>query len=89
MKAYVDRFAWEYLGDCPEGQLLLINGKNIWDQKWISTNGKIIEEDPLYHQEHSFSIYIINNDDGTEIKFAACEYSNCYWGFYEYVDRSK
>lgn len=88
MKAYVDRFAWEYLGDCPDGKPLLINGKNIWEQEWISISDTIKMKDPLYHQEHIYHVYLIKNEDGTETKFAASEYSNCYYGFYEYIDRS-
>jgi hypothetical protein len=89
VKAYVDRYAWEYLGHCPDGQKLLIGGMNIWDQNWISTNEIITKDDPVYHQEHDYRVYIIKKEDNSEIKMAACEYSNCYWGFYEYVDRSK
>jgi len=89
MKALVERFAWEYAGDGPEGKPLFISGINIWGKEWLSTNERIRMKDPVYQQEHEYYVNTIKGDSDIDIKFAVCEYSNCYYGFYEYVDRLK
>jgi len=58
-----------------------IKGLNIWDFTWRDTGQKIKVVDPLYGQNYTFTIWEINKNDKT-VTFAAGEFSNCIWGFY-------
>lgn len=89
MKKLVARFAWEYAGHCPDGQPFFISNINVWSQKWNDQHQSISFICPVDNVNRSYNIYTITDEDGNEIKFAATEYSNCFWGFVEYVDRLK
>ena len=88
MKKLVERFAWEYAGDCPESVYFEISGINIWDYDWIDMGKSENFCCPKNNEIYSYRVYKISilNE---EIVFGATEYSNCYWGFIEYVDRKK
>lgn len=89
MKVEVPRYAWEFIGSCSDSEIFKVSGTNIWEIKWNSTGEKIDIVDPIYKQKFNFSVYTFINNYDEEVKFAAGEFSNCYWGFYEYVDRAK
>jgi hypothetical protein len=73
---------WKFIGSAIEGQLFRINGINIWDYKWTSSEIKVNFLDPIYEQQFSFNIYEIESN-GMKIKFAAGEFSNLIYGFYQ------
>ena len=86
MKKLVDRFAWEYAGDCPDGKPFYISGINIWEHHWIDNYETIEFECPKNKIKYNYRVYTVKALDKI-IKFGTTEYSNCYWGFIEYIDR--
>jgi hypothetical protein len=75
---------WKYIGAIIDGKPFKINGYNVWDYDWISLNGETITvSDPRYGQTHKMYVYKICVEGTKEITFAAGEFSNCVWGFYE------
>lgn len=72
---------WNYVATIFDGEKFEIQGLNIWDFEWKSTDEKINIKDPLYGQNYSFDIYKIQTI-ANEIVFAAGEFSNNVWGIY-------
>lgn len=58
-------------------------GRNIFKEKWIDTNEKVLVYDPSYNEEHLFCIYKVIIDD-KEYRFAEGEFANGYYAFYVY-----
>lgn len=54
---------------------------NIFDYEWNDIGETITIIDPQYRQEYSFNVFTVDIN-GTTKKFAAGEFSNCFWGFY-------
>jgi hypothetical protein len=75
--------AWRFVGACFDGQEFMLEGENVWKHKW--THDKILKAevvDPHYGQTFQFTIWEIRVE-GRAIRFAAGEFSNCVWGFYQ------
>jgi hypothetical protein len=72
---------WKHKATIFDGEKFEIQGLNIWDFEWKSTNKKINLKDPLYGKKYCFEIYKIENTD-IEIMFAAGEFSNNVWAIY-------
>jgi hypothetical protein len=74
---------WKYIGFSPDGVPFLIDGIDVWKVKWQQIDGESAEvTNPFYGQEFLFNVFKIVQ--GTkEIRFAAGEYANCAWGFYQ------
>ena len=74
---------WRFVGACFDGQEFKLDGTNVWDHKWTHDHPQKVEViDPQYGQKFQFTIWEIKNEGGT-IRFAAGEFSNCVWGFYQ------
>lgn len=71
---------WKFKISGVDGNCILF-GVNIFKYKWIDTGENVVVIDPLYHQEHTFSVYKVKIM-GITRTFAAGEFSNCVWGFY-------
>jgi hypothetical protein len=72
---------WNYVATIFDGEKFEIQGLNIWDFEWKSTDEKINIKDPLFGKNYSFDIYKIQTI-ANEIVFAAGEFSNNVWGIY-------
>ena len=75
------RSNWKHIKTVIDSEPFVIDGMNIWDYKWSSTNDSIQIKDPLYGKAYSFNVYEISNKEN-KVKFAAGEFSNCIWGIY-------
>jgi hypothetical protein len=74
---------WRFIGWCYDSQLFGIDGINAWDHKWQRASTESAEViDPLYGKNFKFEIWNIDTGD-KHIRFAAGEFSNCAWGFYQ------
>ncbi len=71
----------EHIRTLADGERFEINGLTIWDHTWKNTGERIQIKDPLYGQDHTFTVYEIS-DEQTSVTFAAGEFSNCVWGIY-------
>lgn len=58
-------------------------GRNIFKEKWINTNEKVLVYDSSYNGEHLFCIYKVIIDD-KEYRFAEGEFANGFYAFYVY-----
>lgn len=72
---------WKHIKTVIDSEPFEINGMNIWDYEWSSTNDSIQVKDPLYGQVYIFKVYEISSK-ANRVKFAAGEFSNCVWGIY-------
>lgn len=79
MKMYKS-MTWQHEVTGLEGKVILF-GINIFKYEWHNTGERVSVQDPLYHQNHIFSIYTVNVNKEIH-KFAAGEFSNGVWGFY-------
>lgn len=77
---------WQFFHSVVDGEVLIIDGINVWDHQWIDLRLTLTIKDPIYGQTHAFSIYEITGPE-TTIRFAAGEFSNLIWGFYLPVAR--
>ncbi len=76
---------WKFVGHCFDGDHFEIEGVNVWSRGWQSTGTQATIGDPLYTwQSHTFSVYTIT-DGHKVIEFAAGEFSNTVWGFFQRV----
>ena len=73
---------WTFVAACVDGQSLLIDGIDVWKHAWHDTKDLAHVKDPKYHQDFAFHVFEIRDGDST-IQFAAGEFSNCVWGFYQ------
>ncbi len=75
--------AWRFIGACFDGQEFMLDGVNVWNHKWTHDRPLKAEViDPRYGQKFQFTIWEIRTEERT-IRFAAGEFSNCVWGFYQ------
>ncbi len=71
---------YTYYKTCFENNCELF-GIDIFDYDWASDWEKVVVTDPMYGQEHTFTVWHVNVK--SEIyTFAAGEFSNGVWGFY-------
>lgn len=76
---------WKFVGHCFDGDHFEIEGINVWSAGWQPTGERATIGDPLYTwQAHNFTVYTLTRD-GKEIEFAAGEFSNTVWGFFQRV----
>jgi hypothetical protein len=76
---------WKFVSIGFERTLVPIQGIDLWrhERQWVSSHEKIVVSHPSYPSErHTMFVYRLEID-GRTIKFAAGEYSNGVWGFYE------
>jgi hypothetical protein len=77
---------WQFIGFIPDGSPLTIDGIDVWKSKWEHAKGEEAEViDPEYGEKFSLPIYRIVQD-AKVVQFAACEVSNCMWGFYKAIE---
>lgn len=72
---------WKYVKTIVDGEIYEIQGLNIWDFDWQDTGERVTVKHPLYNQEHVLTVFEFSYN-GSAIKFAAGEFSNCVWGIY-------
>lgn len=74
---------WQFITSGIDGHCELF-GVNIFEYHWHNTGERIEVEDPHYKQKHLFIVWEVLIDE--EIyTFAAGEFSNMIWGFYESI----
>lgn len=73
---------WKHIRTVLDGEKCRLNGINVWDYQWVPTKSSIIVKDPRYKQDHKMQIYEIKADHSVA-RFAAGEFSNGVWGFYQ------
>jgi hypothetical protein len=76
---------WKFLSIGFERTPVLIQGIDPWRQerRWVSSHKTIVVSHPSYPSErHTMFVYTLEVE-GKTITFAAGEYSNGVWGFYE------
>jgi hypothetical protein len=76
---------WKFVSIGLEGMPVAIQGVDPWrhERQWVSSNERIVVSHPSYPSErHTMFVYELDID-GRAIRFAAGEYSNGVWGFYE------
>ena len=73
---------WRFTASSVDGQSLLIDGIDVWKYDWQDTKERVVVTDPSYHQEFTFYVFQIHHE-GRTLRFAAGEFSNCIWGFYQ------
>lgn len=75
---------WEYLAAVTEGAAVLIAGVDPWGADWAAVPvGSVVVADPVHpNQQHSMSAYRLVGVEPV-VLFAAGEFSNGVWGFYE------
>ncbi|MFL5329818.1 MAG: hypothetical protein ACJ8C4_12980 [Gemmataceae bacterium] len=72
---------WTFIGAATETKPFAIDGINVWDCHWERQADQSADvSDPHYHQQFTFPVYVIRS--GT-VTFAAGEFSNGIWGFYQ------
>ncbi|MCA1066121.1 hypothetical protein QTG56_25460 (plasmid) [Rossellomorea sp. AcN35-11] len=59
----------------------ILNGIDIFKEKWIDTGKEAKVTDPIYGQGFTFTVWKVIRDD-KHIVFAAGEFSNNVWGVY-------
>jgi hypothetical protein len=74
---------WKFHDIGFDGQIMKINGKNIWGYSWEPLKQEPFKAPHPAHKDqiHTFRIYRINFKGGNVI-FAAAEVSNMVWCFY-------
>ena len=79
MKMWKEK-TWHCEATGADGNVTLF-GVNIFDYEWEHTGRRVTVRDPIYGEEHKFSVYTVTVDGRTH-EFAAGEFSMCIWGFY-------
>ena len=75
--------AWSIVHTGVEGEPALLDGVDVWKHEWQQVPGALATvTDPLYGQELQFSVFRISGG-GRVIEFAAGEFSNSVWGFFQ------
>jgi hypothetical protein len=85
MKMMKPRFEWIHIGTSIEGQIFKIDEVDLWGHNWINLNEKTKIHETTYNQDFDFPIYKIETNSKT-ILFAAGEFSNGVFGFYQKYD---
>lgn len=81
---------WEFIAAVFESGSLLIDGVDPWSVDWeFVPVGSVMVDDPLYPgRQHRMSAYRLAGVEPV-VLFAAGEFSNGVWGFYEPTDRMR
>ena len=79
MKTWKEK-TWHCEATGADGNVTLF-GVNIFDYEWNGTGRRVTVRDPLYGEEHKFSVYTVTINGQTH-EFAAGEFSMCVQGFY-------
>jgi hypothetical protein len=73
---------WVFIGHCFDGHRFEVEGLNVWEHSWEGTGLVADVKDPLYDQNFTFPVYIMEAS-GKKVEFAAGEFSNTVWGFFQ------
>jgi hypothetical protein len=76
---------WKFVSIGFERAPVVIQGIDLWmhERQWVSSHERIVVSHPCHPSErHTMFVHTLEVD-GRAIKFAAGEYSNGVWGFYE------
>jgi hypothetical protein len=74
---------WQHVGTAWDGEPFQLQGLDVRKLLWMKTNEKPVKvKDPVYGQSFTFRVYEIS-DGKSSVEFAAGEFSNCCWGFYQ------
>ncbi|MEV0950405.1 hypothetical protein [Promicromonospora sp. NPDC050249] len=75
---------WEFRAIVVDGDPAVIAGVDLWQKHWEPVRaGSVVVAHPTYPaQRHSMSVYKLSEVDPA-VFFAAGEFSNAVWGFYE------
>ncbi|WP_165822252.1 hypothetical protein [Hymenobacter edaphi] len=73
---------WHFLGSCLDGESFRIGGLDVWQHRWQHQPQPATVIDPIYGVRKVFGVYVIGPPDAP-VLFAAGEFSNCIWGFYQ------
>jgi hypothetical protein len=81
---------WEFIAAAVEGGSLLIDGADPWGVGWEALPvGSVVVDDPVYPGgRHTLGAYRLVGVEPV-VLFAAGEFSNGVWGFYEPTDRMR
>jgi hypothetical protein len=71
---------WNFVGSTFNDSFIL-NGIDVFQEKWISTGKSVQVKDPIYGETKNFGMFLVNVNH-TEFSFVAGEFSNNVWGFY-------
>jgi hypothetical protein len=76
---------WKFVSIGFERAPVAIQGIDPWrhGRQWVSSHERIVVSHPSYPSERHTMIVYTFEVDGKTITFAAGEYSNGVWGFYE------
>ena len=75
---------WRFVHIGLEREAVQIGGVNVWSLKRGRSPGTIIVAHPSYLGErHAMSVYRIKLSGDRQVVFAAGEFSNGVWGFFE------
>jgi hypothetical protein len=74
---------WVYITGGREHAPTKVDGFEVWAHEWTRDPGDaVVVRDPRYGQEFRFPVYTIT-DGGRTTMFAAGEFSNGSWGFFQ------
>src|SRR5262245_53525852 len=80
---------WTFVHAGPEGQPAILDGVDVWKHTWQRVPGEVASvTDPHYGQTFQFSVYRVT-EAGRVIEFAAGEFSNSVWGFFQKPKRAR
>lgn len=75
---------WKFIGSTHQDSFI-INGVDIFKEKWESTGERVGVVDPIYKQQFTFSVWRVATKDKI-ISFVAGEFSNGIFGIYQRKD---
>lgn len=74
---------WEFIGASYGDRPFAIGGVDVFAHRWEPIDSpKAVVSDPLYGQRFEFQVFQVT-ESGRAIEFAAGEFSNSVWGFYQ------
>jgi hypothetical protein len=74
---------WRFVAIGVEGEAVLLDGVDVWQAPWTGTGSKVTVPHPQYpEQRHGVDEYRVDTPSGL-VTFAAGEYSNGVWGFFQ------
>lgn len=78
---------WRFLHIGLEGDSVELDGVRLWDADWSRSLGEVVVAHPQHpSQRHTMSIRRVR-DRSVEVEFAAGEFSNGVWGFFQPVPK--
>ena len=73
---------WTFVASCLDGEPLRLRGIDVWQGRWQKQSTTAVVQDPIYGRELCFDVWTLTAGNKT-VRFAAGEFSNGVWGFYE------